>query len=581
MKPIYGIAAIHTPSLMLGSTIFLLARHRVALWRGIRHHTSDRSARVTDKFKKISQLNIGSVDAINYSGRQEKDFLSRVFLRDSVLDRVLESKRYFLIGEKGTGKTAYATLLSNTEHKNTASTIRSITGTDYQRFIKQKSLGHLQVSSFTDIWRVILLLLMADNVLSSEGGAILQSAKFLALKAAAKTYRNSAFAPEIINAIEFVENAEINAEFTVSNVSKIGAKEGVSLKIAGSGFQTSLIHIEQQFRDAIGSLKLSKDHILFIDGVDVRPSDIDFPLYIECIKGLANAAWSLNLDYFSNVRDSKGRMKVVVLLRPDIFDAIGFHNSNAKIRDNSVQLDWKTTYSDYRTSRLFRLIDGILAKQQENGEALTLGSAWNHYFNYFIVNKRIAERLDDPFVSFLRYSFYRPRDIISYILILQEYVGQHHPNAESFTDNDFKSCQQSYSEYLLGEVKDHLSFYHSEADFDELTGFFRFLNGKSRFSWRDFQHAFSEYNLSIKHRVLTIKQLTESPESFLQFLYSMNVIGYDETSDDELANFSHWCFRDRSSVTLNPKIPPNLGAVTERPYSVHPGLARALKVGGV
>lgn len=536
---------------------------------------------MTGQFKKIVELNIGSVDAINYSGRHDKDFLSRIFLRDSVLDRVLESKRYFLVGEKGTGKTAYATLLSNMEHKNTTSTIRSITGTDYQRFIKQKSLGHLQVSSFTDIWRVILLLLVSDNIRSSESRAILQSTKFQALKSATETYYTDAFSPEIINAIEFVENAEINAGLTLSNVGKIGAKEGNTLKIAGSGFQTSLIHIEQQFRDAIGSLKLNKDHILFIDGVDVRPSDIDFPIYIECIKGLANAAWSLNLDYFSNIRDSRGRIKVVVLLRPDIFDAIGFHNSNAKIRDNSVQLDWKTTYSDYKTSRLFRLIDGILGKQQKSCEGLTLGSSWKHYFNYSIANKRIAEKLDDPFVSFLRYSFYRPRDIISFMLILQEYVGQHRPNADQFTENDFEKCQQDYSEYLLGEVKDHLSFYHSEADFDELTGFFRFLKGKSRFSWRDFQDAFREYNLSIKNRALTIKQLTESPESFLQFLYSMNVIGYDETSDNKLANFSHWCFRDRSSVTLNPKIPPNLGAATERPYSVHPGLARALKVGGV
>jgi hypothetical protein len=536
---------------------------------------------MTSQFKKISDLNIGSVDAINYSARQDKDFLSRIFLRDSVLDRVLESKRYFLVGEKGTGKTAYATLLSNMEYKNTASAIRSITGTDYQRFIKQKSLGHLQVSSFTDIWRVILLLLMADNIQSSESSAILRSPKFSDLKAAIETYYNSAFAPEIINAIEFVENAEINFGLNASQVAKVSMKEGSTSKVVSSGFQTSLVHIEQQFREAIGSLKLSKDHILFIDGVDVRPSEIDFPLYLECIKGLANAAWSLNLDYFSNIRDSRGRIKVVVLLRPDIFDAIGFHNSNAKIRDNSVQLDWKTTYGDYRTSRLFRLIDGILEKQQADGENLALGTAWNHYFSYYIINKRIAERLDDPFISFLRYSFYRPRDIISYILILQEYVGQHRPNAHNFTEKDFEKCQQSYSEYLLGEVKDHLSFYHSEADFEELTGFFRFLNGKSRFSWRDFQDAFKEYNLSIKHRVLTIKQLTESPEAFLQFLYGMNVIGYDETSDDKLANFVHWSFRDRSSVTLNPKIPPNLGAATERPYSVHPGLARALKVGGV
>lgn len=556
-------------------------RMSVALAESAFTHSNERSRRLSQTFLPIADLNIGPVDAINYSGRQEKDFLSRVFLRDSVLDRVLEQKRYFLVGEKGTGKTAYATLLSNIELKETTSTIRSITGTDYERFMKQKALGHLQLSSFADIWKVILLLLMADNIERSEGGAILQSPRFSALKAAMEKYRDTAFSPEIVNAIEFVENAEVNAEIAIPGAGKAGGKAGVSHKIAGSGFQSSLHKIEQSFKEAIGSLKLAKDHILFIDGVDVRPSDIEFPVYMECIKGLANAAWSLNLDYFANIRDSKGRLKVVVLLRPDIFGAIGFHNSNLKIKDNSVQLDWRTTYSDFKTSRLFRLIDGILAKQQKNGKDLALGAAWSHYFPYLIANKRIAERLDDPFISFLRYSFYRPRDIISFVQILQEYVNEHRPGALHFTEKDFDKCQQLHSDYLLGEVSDHLSFYHSGADFDELTGFFRFLNGKSRFSWRDYIEAFEQHALSYRHRTLTIKEFNEGPEAFIQFLYSMNVVGYDETSGDKLANFVHWCFRDRSAVTLNPKIPTNLGAATERPYSVHPGLARALKVGGV
>ncbi|WP_226019146.1 hypothetical protein [Novosphingobium sp. FKTRR1] len=111
-------------------------------------------------FLKISALNIGSIDAVNYTGRQEKEFLSKIFLRDSILDRVLESKKYFLVGEKGTGKTAYATLLSNSEYKNTASDVKSIESTDYSKFIKHKQMGNLKLSTYTDIWKVIILLLI-------------------------------------------------------------------------------------------------------------------------------------------------------------------------------------------------------------------------------------------------------------------------------------------------------------------------------------------------------------------------------------------------------------------------------------
>ena len=530
-------------------------------------------------YKNIADLNIGAIDAVSYSERKEKEFLAKIFLRDSVLDKVLEGRRYFLIGEKGTGKTAYATLLSNSEHRSTVSAIKGITGTDYERFIRQKQQGYLSLSSYTDIWRVILLLLLSDELQGSEGKALLASTKFAKLKEAKELYRSAAFSPEISNAIEFIENSGKSAYLLNDQVGKAGAHQETKLRRSEQGFQSKLHDVEVQFRDAISSLKLKKSHILFIDGIDIRPNDIDFESYLNCIKGLAHAALSLNHDFFANINDSEGRIKVVLLLRPDIFEAIGYHNSNAKIRDNAVQLDWKTTYADYPTSRLFRLVDGILAKQQGSSTEQPLGAAWKHYFSYSVPNKRIAERIDDPFISFLRYSFYRPRDIISFLLILQEYVKEHRPDANHFLETDFERCQQEYSDYLWGEVKNYLSFYHSEADFDELTGFFRFMKGKSRFSWRDFVDAYKQFGLSNRHVNFTIDELNGTPESFLQFLYSMNVIGYDETTLDKQANFVHWCFRDRTSVTLNPKIPSNLGAAGERPYLVHPGLARSLKVG--
>ncbi len=530
-------------------------------------------------FLPVDKLNVGAFDAVNYSGRKEKGFLSKIFLRDSALEAVIETKRYFLVGEKGTGKTAYATFISNSDYKNFTSSVKNLAATDYARFIKLKSLGHLQVSSYEDVWKAILLLLSSAQIRNKESNVMPTSGKFQKIQSAIDQYYNAAFDPEIVNAIEFVENAEVTAGI-ITDVIKVGAKAAQSVKLSGNGFQTSLLHLERQFKDAIGSLKLKKDHILFIDGIDIRPSEVDFGTYIECIKGLANAAWNLNTDFFSNVRDSIGRIKIVLLLRPDIFNAINFHNSNAKMRDNAVNLTWDTTYNDYRTSRLFRLIDGILSKQQASGVAPNLGEAWDNYFNYSIINRRIAEREDNPFIGFLRNSFYRPRDIISYISILQEYVKEHRPGSLHFVDSDFVNCQSSYSEYLLGEVKDHLAFYHSDADFDELTGFFTFLNGRSSFDWPIFTQAYNSFKTSNARKSLTIKELQSGPEELMQFLYSMNVIGYGEHSSDKLANFVHWSFRDRTAVKLNPKIPFGLLHTGSMPYSVHPGLVRALKVGG-
>lgn len=519
----------------------------------------------------VPQLNLGSIDAINYKQRQEKEFLAKVFMRDAFLDALIDHKRYFIIGEKGTGKTAYAVLLNNTDYMQTLSSVRNLTETDYTKFISLKEAGHLKVTEYVDAWKVILLMLTAHHLIERVGPKIGQCLPFVALKEAIEEYYQHAFSPEVVNALELVEHSE-KAATVLTRHAKAGIKAADTVTQQGEGFQTNLLIVQRRFEDAIGSLKLDRNHIIFIDGIDIRPPKIAYETYIECIRGLAQAAWSLNADYFANIRDSKGRIKIVLLLRPDILNELGYQNLNAKVRDNGLVLDWRTKYEDFRGSRIFRLIDGILGKQQAGDEpSLGLGEAWAYYFPYAIPNLVVAERLDNAFIGFLRYSFHRPRDIVSYLLLMQDYVKLHEPEKEHFTEKSFRSCAASYSDYLLGEVRDHLSFYLSDVNFDELTNFFKFMKGRGRFSWEHFVSTYTAYKRSMGRREITLPALREGPEQFLQFLYGLNVIGYAERTEDREV-FVHWCFRDRTPVRLNPAIPAGLD------YHTHAGLARALNV---
>ena len=70
------------------------------------------------KMKNVAALNLGFSDAQNYTQRGNKQMLSSVFVRNSYLDDLLKPNIYFLIGEKGTGKTAYAAFLNNNEYNN-------------------------------------------------------------------------------------------------------------------------------------------------------------------------------------------------------------------------------------------------------------------------------------------------------------------------------------------------------------------------------------------------------------------------------------------------------------------------------
>lgn len=84
------------------------------------------------------------------------------------LDKLLQPAVYYLIGEKGTGKTAYAAFLNNNDYSNCKSILKFISGTDYEKFHELKKKEHLDISGYVDIWKTILLLLLAKTITDNE-----------------------------------------------------------------------------------------------------------------------------------------------------------------------------------------------------------------------------------------------------------------------------------------------------------------------------------------------------------------------------------------------------------------------------
>ena len=270
--------------------------------------------------KEIKDLYFGFNDAENYKRPENKALFDKYFYRTTEFTDIFKPSTNFIIGEKGTGKTAYATYVTNNQTFNTNGFLNFIRETDYQKFIKLKADNHLQLSDYQNVWKVLIYLLLSDSIRKkeTEGNLIFDStAKFDALQKAIDEYYVNAFSPEIIHALNFVEKTKQSAELMSKYFKAIGetVKEG---SFTHSKFQTNLLYIQNHFEKAIGSLNLKQNYILFIDGIDIRPENIPYNEYLECVKGLANAIWSLNNDFFPNLK-STGKLKIILLIRPDIF----------------------------------------------------------------------------------------------------------------------------------------------------------------------------------------------------------------------------------------------------------------------
>ncbi|MFX0199463.1 MAG: P-loop ATPase, Sll1717 family [Candidatus Hodarchaeota archaeon] len=524
--------------------------------------------------KTIPELALGYADAENYKKRENKKMFSRIFLRTPELDRLCEQDVYFLIGEKGTGKTAYAVFLSNMDYKDNVAAIRYIRETEYKKFVFLKKEKHLSLSDYTSIWKVILCLLLAQHIREKEKESLLgKFRRFGSLSRAIDEYYQSAFSPEIVRAIQFAEEASLTAEL-ISKWASLGRESKAAVSFAENQFQMNLFYIQRQFEEALDTLKLSRNYTLFIDGIDIRPSPVEYADYLECIKGLANAVWSVNTDFFANIKDSKGRMRVVLLIRPDIFDSLGLQNQNSKIRDNSVVLNWNTTYTEYRNSPLFLVTDRLLNYDQP--ETLSPGEAWDYYFPFDARNVRSEQEFPSSFIVALRYSLYRPRDILTMLSVLKEnFVEQARDTTQVFSEQSFidPAFTRKYSDYLLGEIKDQLLFYYSFKDYELFLKFFQFLDGQFEFTYGKYLEAYESYSQFIERNHLDRPPFCSTPDNFLQFLYNLNLVCYmTETSiaDDP---FFGWCFRDRTLSNIAPKVR------THAQYRIHYGLRKALDLG--
>ena len=266
------------------------------------------------------------------------------------------------------------------------------------------------------------------------------------LKAIDDYYLN-AFHPEVITALKIIDQSKLAAEL-ICKYSKIEGINETKLEFTESRFQMNLYYIERNFSEALKKTKLNKNINLFIDGIDIRPDNIPYQDYIECIRGLVNACWNLNTSLFANIKDSKGRLKIMLLLRPDIFSALNLQNATNKLRDNSVYLDWRTTYQNYENSYLYKVSENILSFQNQD----TKKNIWDQYFPWKLATTTSSREYDTAFIDFLRISLSRPRDFIVIMQILQELMRQNmQGDSISFSEKIYKSnqFQNMYSELSL------------------------------------------------------------------------------------------------------------------------------------
>ena len=518
--------------------------------------------------KTLKELQEPFNDAHNYKNRAQKEFFNRVFLRTSALDEILGPSVYFLMGEKGSGKTAYAVYMENNKYGNTTSQVTTMTETQYNKFIQLKRQGHLNYSDYASIWRAILLFVISQMILTKSKGFFSSlTNKYKKIEQSLAAWTANSLNPEIEIAFDVILREAANASIGATQVGKAEASHATERSERTTQIRHNLLNCEREFRDALQSLKLTNNHILFFDGIDYRPDTINYREYLECVKGLGEAVWQLNSEFFGSIRDSKGRIKVVLLVRPDVFHALNLYNSNSRFQDNTVFLNWSTSENDYQTSALFEACGRYFSSQQS--ETISPRDAWNHYYENGRQDAQIFKKL-------LRLTFQKPRDYLTFIkLTRRRELDSKRGHLTQFPADcaSNASFTKEFSDYLLGEAKNYAAFYMTQEDFSKYIKFFQFLDGRREFTYQTFQDAYDRFKLWANGEKFDATEYLRDASSLLQLFFDMNIIGYYEVSEDLKDRFVHWSYRERSLNNISPKVKADATLLLNQ------GIMKALDIG--
>lgn len=454
------------------------------------------------------------------------DDISRYFFSIPELNDVVAGDVSYVIGRKGTGKTALVQYLSGKHDGNVYANKLTFKNFPFNDLYRQANETFKRPNQYISIWKLIIYS-SACRMMSQSG----------VLDPLIKRTIDKAFPPPSSDQLGTVIGQWISGDFGVSVLGN-----GLT---ASKWFQEKRQHTLQDKVDNLERfvrkhLPYGKFLVLF-DELDEDYKEMFEQYgkseYLDLLTGLFKAVQDVRAVFSGGDKN----LLPVVFLRDDIYDLIRDPDKN-KWRDLEVDLNW--SHADIRALLAHRLSRVL---QTENGDFDTLWYSifTNQALTYSAGNKEIAS------FDYIKMSSQgRPRDYINY---LQQCAKESlRKNELEISLDTVKITDKEYSNYLRKELIDEI--HGIIPDIAKVLGIFSELR-KWILTIEEFRQAYLE-------RVEAGGMAVSDVDMVLRTLFYFSVIGNVVKAD--LHIFRH----ERHSAQLNFK---------ER-IVVHRGLMKSLQI---
>lgn len=488
----------------------------------------------------LKNINFGDVDAKNEILKQKRTGERVFFDSFSVPNKIdindyFHGRKYFIMGLKGTGKTALLRYLHDKVIKDGETSELILFKThvsEEDRKQLSKNSGYEIISTdgipafsqdFKESWKWMIYQRIALNLYNSgvSGGDADKLYKFTNItKNTVTTTLGTLFSKVSSGRLKFSGEA-----FGVA------VELGIEAESEKDSVETSLASANRACAEILNTIILEKKLYIFFDELELFYQTSDqFDRDRRIIRDLIYAISHINGDSAENGR----KIYVISSLRTEVLHSVlelG-HEIGRDVDDYGDKLDWFDA-KDSKDHPLLRLISKKIAISANILEE----EVWNTFFPEKINNQ-------DYFRFILNSSYYRPRDIVRLLRVARDYDS----TSAMFTTAHFDQTSIEYSKQTWLEITEELLASYSAADISSLQ---RFLLG---FSTHFFKSDIQE-RLSIRYKSdRDIQNLfnRKGISNILSDLYRIGVVGNDFVSKSirgKSEKRNRWVFR--GNTTLN------------------------------
>ncbi|MCE8540132.1 hypothetical protein KBY27_21935 [Ruegeria pomeroyi] len=405
-----------------------------------------------------------------------------------------DGRKNYVIGRKGTGKTAIAEYLHNQKSYNQFSRLLSFKNFPFNSLYGHADDAYNRPNQYITLWIYVIYHYICSMLAENE---LVRSRCGFDLR----------------------KSFDFDVQGALARSVKTITSQSYSLNLAGfgGGFQSDgesaefdYVKANEAMREFIHSVIDDSEYYVIFDELDEDYRDVLNPdrkdSYFELLISLFKAVQVIRAEF----ANTDINIRPIIFLRDDIFDLCRDVDKN-KWLDRAVTLKWDE--SQLRELVQFRLSRAI---QTTTGETVDVSSAWDEVFGVRKTSIGSSRRGSiDTFKFLTSRTFLRPRDIISHVRECAK-VALSRGN-EKINNIDIKDSGSGHSAYMRREVIDEL--FPVLDDVAEILGVLSRIR-KPIFTRKEFNDRYREY---LNQNSSSNKTLTES--QVLKLLFHFNVIG--------------------------------------------------------